>query len=227
MISASGLTKAYRDGEGAWLKVLDGLDLTVQAGEFVAVVGPSGSGKSTLLHVLGGLDVQFEGKIEVAGQALKSLNDRALARFRNTQVGFVFQSFHLVQNLPALENVLLPAYFSEGGAPAAARQRAKDALARVGLGSKADRVPSALSGGERQRVAIARALFNGPKLLFCDEPTGNLDAVTGNEIIALFQQLHREGLTLLAVTHEDRMSAAAQRVLRLKDGKLIPEGGAR
>ncbi len=227
MISAKGLTKAYQDGEGTTLKVLDGLELTVSAGDFVAVVGPSGSGKSTLLHVLGGLDVHFEGEIEVAGQKLKSLGDRALARFRNTQVGFVFQSFHLVQNLPAIENVLLPAYFSaDGGTSVAARDKAKAALTRVGLGAKLDRVPSQLSGGERQRVAIARALFNGPKLLFCDEPTGNLDAVTGNEIIALFRELHREGMTLLAVTHEDRVSAAATRVLRLSAGKLVPEGAA-
>ena len=229
MITARNLSKRYpaegAEGPSADARVLDGLSLDVARGEFVAVVGPSGSGKSTLLHVLGGLDVQFEGEVEVAGQRLTALSEVALARFRNTQVGFVFQSFHLVPALAALENVLMPAYFSAGGVGAASRGRALAALARVGLREKADRVPSQLSGGERQRVAIARALFNDPAVLFCDEPTGNLDAVTGSEIISLFQTLHREGLTLLAVTHEDRMSAAAQRVLRLKDGKLQPEKG--
>ncbi|MGQ0506218.1 MAG: ABC transporter ATP-binding protein, partial [Myxococcaceae bacterium] len=182
MISATGLTKRYGDSGGP--KVLDGLSLSVGKGEFVAVVGPSGSGKSSLLHVLGGLDTKFEGDVEVAGAKLKSLSEKSLARFRNQEVGFVFQSFHLVPNLAAVENVLLPAYFSDEGE---ARDQALAALDRVGLKAKADRTPSQLSGGERQRVAIARALFNRPKILFCDEPTGNLDAIIGNEIIALFR----------------------------------------
>ncbi|MHB8878217.1 MAG: ABC transporter ATP-binding protein [Myxococcaceae bacterium] len=219
MISARGLSKVYEDGGATGARVLAGLDLEVAAGEFVAVIGPSGSGKSTLLHVLGGLDVHYGGEISVGGTRITGLADRELARFRNAQVGFVFQSFHLIPNLPALENVLLPSHF----APAAsdARQRANEVLARVGLGGKGSRVPAQLSGGERQRVAIARALFARPKVLFCDEPTGNLDAVTGDEIITLFKELHREGLTVLAVTHEERMSAAAARVLRLKDGLLV------
>ncbi len=222
MISARGLTKVFRDGAGPGVRVLDGLGLEVAAGEFVAVVGPSGSGKSTLLHVLGGLDVHYEGEVSVGGGRLTGLSDRDLARFRNTQVGFVFQAFHLIPNLPAVENVLLPAHF--GPPRPNARRRAEEVLARVGLKDKANRVPAQLSGGERQRVAIARALYAEPKVLFCDEPTGNLDAVTGDEVIGLFKALHREGLTVLAVTHEERMSAAAARVLRLKDGRL--EGGA-
>ncbi len=227
MISARALHKHYRDGEGRESKVLDGLDLEVADGEFVAITGPSGSGKSTLLHVLGGLDVHYQGEIAVAGERITGMRDGALAHFRNARVGFVFQSFHLVPNLAAIENVLLPSHFGPALSGREQRQRAEAVLGRVGLGTKLDRVPSQLSGGDRQRVAIARALFSRPRVLFCDEPTGNLDAVTGDAIIALFHELHREGMTLLAVTHEDRISNAAQRVLRLKDGKLVPGGPAR
>ena len=221
MITVQGLSKTYLDEDGAQVKVLDGLELQVAEGEFVAVVGPSGSGKSTLLHVLGGLDVHYTGEVEVAGVKLRGLSDKALSRFRGRNVGFIFQSFHLVPNLPAVDNVLLPSFFT--GAEGGARKRAEEVLERVGLLAKKDRVPARLSGGERQRVAIARALFAKPRMLFCDEPTGNLDARTGDEIIALFRELNREGITLLSVTHEDRMSAAAGRVLRLKEGRLVPE----
>jgi putative ABC transport system ATP-binding protein len=221
VISARGLTKVYQDGDALGARVLDGLDLSVAKGEFVAVMGPSGSGKSTLLHVLGGLDVHYQGEVQVGGTRLTGLADKALARFRGAQVGFVFQSFHLIPNLPAIENVLLPAHFLAGSTDS--RRRAEEVLARVGLGAKAARVPAQLSGGERQRVAIARALFARPAVLFCDEPTGNLDARTGDEIITLFKELHREGLTVLAVTHEARMSAAASRVLRLTEGRLVEE----
>ncbi len=219
MIRARELRKGYRDG-AVNVRVLNGLDLEVGAGEFVAVVGPSGSGKSTLLHVLGGLDGTYDGQVEVAGEKLKELDDAALARFRNRQVGFVFQSFHLIPNLTALQNVLLPAFFAVAAVNAEQRKRAEETLARVGMGEKKDRVPSQLSGGERQRVAIARALFAKPKLLLCDEPTGNLDETTGGEVIELFRQLHRDGLTILVVTHEDRMSIVAQRVLYLMGGVL-------
>ena len=203
------------------MRVLDGLSLDVADGDFVAVVGPSGSGKSTLLHLLGGLDVHNQGDVEVAGVKLSGLKDKELARFRNQHVGFVFQSFHLIPNLSAVENVLMPSHF--GAASAEARKRAESLLDRVGLLAKKDRAPVRLSGGERQRVAIARALFTGPRLLLCDEPTGNLDAATGAGVITLFQELNREGITLLAVTHEDRMSTAARRVLRLKEGRLVEE----
>lgn len=221
MIRARDIVKQYRDGDGTEVRVLDGLSLDVADGEFVAVVGPSGSGKSTLLHLLGGLDIHYQGEVEVAGVKLSGLKDKELARFRNQYVGFVFQSFHLIPNLSAVENVLMPSHF--GPATPEARKRAEALLDRVGLLAKKDRTPVRLSGGERQRVAIARALFTGPKLLLCDEPTVNLDAATGAGIIALFQELHREGLTLLAVTHEERMSAAARRVLRLKEGRLVEE----
>ncbi|MBF5044323.1 ABC transporter ATP-binding protein [Aggregicoccus sp. 17bor-14] len=222
MIRARDIVKRYRDGEGPEVRVLDGLSLDVESGDFVAIVGPSGSGKSTLLHLLGGLDVHYEGSVEVAGTRVTGLSDAALARFRNAKVGFIFQSFHLVPNLSALENVLLPSHFG-ASAEGDARARAAAVLTRVGLGAKLDRPPSRLSGGERQRVAIARALFTGPQVLLCDEPTGNLDAATGAGIIELFHELHREGLTLLAVTHEERMSSAARRVLRLKEGRLVEE----
>jgi putative ABC transport system ATP-binding protein len=221
VIRARDIVKQYRDGDGTEVRVLDGLSLDVAQGDFVAVVGPSGSGKSTLLHLLGGLDVHYQGDVEVAGVKLSGLKDTELARFRNQHVGFVFQSFHLIPNLSAVENVLMPSHF--GAANADARKRAESLLDRVGLLAKKDRSPVRLSGGERQRVAIARALFTGPKLLLCDEPTGNLDAATGAGVISLFEELHREGLTLLAVTHEDRMSSAARRVLRLKEGRLVEE----
>lgn len=221
MIRARDIVKQYRDGDGTEVRVLDGLSLDVADGDFVAVVGPSGSGKSTLLHLLGGLDVHYQGEVEVAGVKLSGLKDKALARFRNQHVGFVFQSFHLIPNLSAVENVLMPSHF--GPPSPEARKRAEALLDRVGLLSKKDRSPVRLSGGERQRVAIARALFTGPRLLLCDEPTGNLDAATGAGVISLFQELHREGLTLLAVTHEERMSSAARRVLRLKEGRLVEE----
>jgi putative ABC transport system ATP-binding protein len=223
VITARALEKSFVDGDGSVLRVLQGTDLDVAPGEFVAVIGPSGSGKSTLLHILGGLDVHYRGEVSVGGTPLRALGERALARFRNAQVGFVFQSFHLIPNLPALDNVLLPAFFGGAAPGAAQRRRAEEVLERVGLGAKMGRQPVRLSGGERQRVAIARAIFNRPRLLLCDEPTGNLDASTGAEIISLFGSLNAEGLTILAVTHEERVSAAARRVLRLREGKLISE----
>jgi putative ABC transport system ATP-binding protein len=222
LIRARDIVKQYVDGDGTEVRVLDGLSLDVAEGDFVAVVGPSGSGKSTLLHLLGGLDVHYQGEAEVAGVKLSGLKDKELARFRNQHVGFVFQSFHLIPNLSAVENVLMPSHFGAAASPEA-RRRAESLLDRVGLLAKKDRAPVRLSGGERQRVAIARALFTGPRLLLCDEPTGNLDAATGAGVISLFQELNREGITLLSVTHEERMSSAARRVLRLKEGRLVEE----
>ncbi len=219
MISARGIVREYDDGERGLLRVLDGVDLTVEAGEFVAVTGRSGSGKSTLLNVLGGLDTAFRGDVTVAGTRLAGLSDAALSRFRNQQVGFVFQFFHLVHGLSALDNVALPSFFGAGEAGDVAA-RARGALGRVGLGAKEGRLPSQLSGGERQRVAIARALFARPRVLLCDEPTGNLDAQTADEVVALFSELNRGGLTVLAVTHEERLTRAASRVLSLAQGRL-------
>jgi putative ABC transport system ATP-binding protein len=200
--------------------VLRDVSLAVEPGELLSLVGRSGSGKSTLLHIMGGLDRRYSGKASVLGQDLHALDDRRLARFRNREVGFVFQAFNLLDHLTARENVKLPSYFADGDTPDADR-RAVDALARVGIGDKAESRPSALSGGQKQRVAIARALYHTPKLLLCDEPTGNLDSDTGAQIIELFRALNKEGLTLVIVTHEERVSSVASRVLRLEDGALV------
>jgi putative ABC transport system ATP-binding protein len=206
--------------------ILSGVSLTVEAGEWVALVGRSGSGKSTLLHLLGGLDRRYRGAVEVAGHDLARLEDDALARLRNREVGFVFQSFHLLEHLSVRENVALPSLF--GGArlaPKEVAERVERALERVGMAEFAAASPARLSGGQKQRVAIARALFSAPKLLLADEPTGNLDAETGRAIVELFGALHREGLTLLLVTHEERVSRAASRVLRLDAGRLVAAQG--
>jgi putative ABC transport system ATP-binding protein len=217
VIRVEGLSRSYVDGP-ATVTVLANLAFHVAPGEFVAIVGKSGSGKSTLLQVLGALDSGFTGEVMVAGTRLAALDDAALARFRNRSVGFVFQAFHLVARLSALENVMLPAAF--GGESGFGVSHAEQALARVGLQGKGQRLPSQLSGGERQRVAIARALFNRPKVLLCDEPTGNLDAQTADDVVGLFKTLNAEGLTIVAVTHEDRLRTAAGRVLSLVDGVL-------
>lgn len=220
MIEAKKLSRSYDDGASGRLSVLDEVSLSVAAGEFVAIVGRSGSGKSTLLHVLGGLDTEFRGEVSVAGQRLDGLGDAALSRYRNETIGFVFQSFHLMSGVSALENVLLPARFSALG-QGSLEEQARAALERVGLtAAHGKRTPGQLSGGERQRVAIARALFGAPKVLFCDEPTGNLDAATADEVVALFKGLNAAGLTVVAVTHEERLRGAASRVLTLSKGKL-------
>jgi putative ABC transport system ATP-binding protein len=202
--------------------VLRDVSLSVDDGELLSLVGRSGSGKSTLLHIMGGLDRRYSGKASVLGHDLHVLDDRRLARFRNREVGFVFQAFNLLDHLTARENVKLPSYFSDAPlADADADRKAVEALARVGIGDKAESRPSALSGGQKQRVAIARALYHAPKLLLCDEPTGNLDSETGAQIIELFRALNKDGLTLVIVTHEERVSSVASRVLRLEDGKLV------
>ena len=218
-----GVSKKYppREPGAAPQDLLKSVDLEVRRGEFVAVEGQSGSGKSTLLHLLGGLDRDFTGEMSVLGCDLRALSEVELAALRHTQIGFIFQSFNLLPALTALENVLLPDYFGDG-VPDAER-RAREALQRVGMADKALAKPSALSGGEKQRVAIARALLARPPLLLADEPTGNLDARTGEGVIALFKALHKEGMTLLIVTHEARVSHAASRVLVLRDGALVPD----
>jgi len=221
VIALSGIVKRFRDA-GREEPVLAGLDLEVADGEMVAVVGQSGSGKSTLLYLVGGLDADFEGRAVVAGKELSALSEPERAAFRNTEVGFVFQSFNLLPHLSALENACLPGWFQRG--PARPRsellRRGREALDRVGLSDRAQDRPGRLSGGQRQRVAIARALFAGPRLLLADEPTGNLDTATGEGIIQLFGELSRGGMTVLVVTHEERVSRAASRVLRLEGGRL-------
>jgi len=223
VISLRHIRKRFRDGERD-VEVLHDLDLEVARGEFTAVVGASGSGKSTLLYIAGGLDADFEGDAVVAGRSLRELDARKRAAFRNESVGFVFQSFNLLPALPAVENVLLPGLFVPRGAPAPTlsqlRTRALEALDRVGLVDKASRLPGRLSGGERQRVAIARALLSRPAVLLADEPTGNLDTRSGEAVIQLFSAMRRDDVTVLVVTHEERVSGAADRVLHLEDGRL-------
>ncbi len=221
MIRLSAITRSFVE-DGRRVELLRGVDLTVAPGEVVAVVGASGSGKSTLLAIAGALDSGFGGEAVVAGQPLRGLSPGALASLRNQSIGFVFQSFNLVPAFRALENVLLPGLLrQDGGEPREAlRARALKALERVGLADKAHARPARLSGGERQRVAIARALLMRPALLLADEPTGNLDAVTGEAVIQLFGELAREGTAVLVVTHEERVSRVAARVLTLRDGRL-------
>lgn len=220
IVVLDSVQKSWADGSGR-TDVLRGVNLTVNRGESVAIVGASGSGKSTLLHLVGGLDRHYRGTVSVNGHDLARLDDAALSGFRARTVGFVFQSFNLVPTCSALENVLLPSWFATGAEPdEALRERARQALKRVGLGDRTERLPGQLSGGERQRVAVARALFAKPAVLLADEPTGNLDAVTGAGIIELFRELQSEGLTLLVVTHEERMWRAAGRTVRLEGGVL-------
>jgi putative ABC transport system ATP-binding protein len=215
-----GLRKAYGSPP---VRALRGVDLTVHAGEFVALMGPSGSGKSTLLHLVAGLDRADEGTVVLAGTRIDDLGPARLARLRRRHVGLVFQFFHLVEHLSALENVALAALVA-GARPAEATARARDLLDTLGLLDRAEERPGALSGGQRQRVAIARALANRPTLLLADEPTGALDSAGAAEVLALFGRLHRTGQTILMVTHSREVAAGAQRVVRMRDGRVQGEG---
>ena len=217
LVRARGLVKSYGEGRAA-VRVLDGADLDVARGEFVAVVGRSGSGKSTLLHVLGGLDRADAGTIEVAGSRLHELDERGLTAVRRRDVGFVFQAFHLLPELSGIENVLLPAQLARDGIEAA--PRARELLRRLGLGDVAKRLPTTLSGGEQQRLAIARALVNDPALVLADEPTGNLDEESGTAVLDLLRRAADTGRAVVLVTHDRAATALADRVLRLQDGRL-------
>ena len=219
MIRLRELRKSYRDGDRV-VDVLRGASLEVGEGELVAVMGASGAGKSTLLNVVGGLDRDYGGQAEVLGRDLAAMTERELARYRNEQVGFVFQSFNLLAPLDALHNVMLPSFFRPASRDA--RARAAEALARVGLAGKEGRLPSRLSGGERQRVALARALFTRPRILLADEPTGSLDADTADRVLDVVKDLNsRERLTVILVTHDERVAAIAGRTVRLQDGALL------
>jgi lipoprotein-releasing system ATP-binding protein len=217
LLSASGLKKTYFIGSRA-LEVLRGVDLDIARGDFVALRGASGTGKSTLLHLIGGLDTPNAGEIVFQGQTLSSFTEAQLTHFRNRRVGFVFQAYHLLPELTALENVCLTARIART-ATRFATERARSLLARVGLAAREDHKPSELSGGEQQRVAIARALINDPELLLADEPTGNLDSHTGGEIMDLLKTLRAEKqMTLVIATHDARVAATAPRVIELVDG---------
>jgi putative ABC transport system ATP-binding protein len=229
VVRTRGLRKHYGDGE-ALVRAVDGIDLDVAAGETVAVMGPSGCGKSTLLHLLGGLDRPSAGEVWLAGRRIDGLGERALAHVRRHDVGFVFQAFHLMDELTAVENVELPALLS-GSSPRPARRRATALLERVGLADRAGFLPSALSGGQRQRVAIARALSNEPDIVLADEPTGNLDSAATLDVLRLFEALHESGQTLVIVTHDARIAATADRMVSMRDGDFVDDtrltGGTR
>jgi ABC-type lipoprotein export system ATPase subunit len=223
LLRARGLRKQYGKGEGL-VRAVDEVDLDVASGETVAVMGPSGCGKSTLLHLLGGLDRATGGELWLAGRRIDRLGERALARLRRDRIGFVFQAFHLMDELTAAENVELPALLA-GRSARWSRRRARALLERVGLADRAAFLPSQLSGGQRQRVAVARALVAGPQLVLADEPTGNLDSQATVEVLRLFEHLHASGQTLVIVTHDSRIAATADRRISMRDGAFVDETG--
>jgi putative ABC transport system ATP-binding protein len=221
VLSARALRKDYGRG-AALVRAVDDVRLDVAQGESVAIVGPSGCGKSTLLYLLGGLERPTAGTVRLAGQQLERTAERGLAHLRRHVLGFVFQAFHLVDELTALENVELPALLA-GSSPRRACERAHELLDQVGLSDRSDHLPSALSGGQRQRVAIARALANEPLILLADEPTGNVDSAATTDVLRLFDQLHTNGQTLLVVTHDSRIAATADRLISMRDGAFVDE----
>lgn len=223
MLVARGLTKEYKSGT-QHLTVLDHVSFDVPAGAFVSIVGPSGSGKTTLLGLLAGLDTPSQGSVSLDGVDLNTLDEDARAKLRGEKVGFVFQSFQLIPTLTALENVQVPLELSGTGTVREAATRATDLLTRVGLGDRIHHFPQQLSGGEQQRVALARAFVNDPRILFADEPTGNLDGTTGERIVELLQELNRErGCTIVLVTHDPALAARTQRTIRLRDGVIVED----
>lgn len=228
MIRLRGVRKTYTTNKVV-NEVLKGVDLDIEAGEFVAIVGRSGSGKTTLLNIIGALDSQYEGSVEVDGKELRTLNDVAISHYRNQNIGFIFQSFYLLEHMTCVENVALPGSFARGINAIdrqAALARAREVMAEVELAEKCDAFPNTLSGGQKQRVAIARALFSKPKLMICDEPTGNLDTSTAHSILELFRKLNEEqGITLVIVTHDDMISKACKRVVRIADGSIVEGAG--
>jgi putative ABC transport system ATP-binding protein len=221
MIELKSIRKTYRQG-GSDIHALDGIDLHVASGEFIAIMGPSGSGKSTLLNVLGGLDRPDSGHYRLAQDEISALDDDAASDVRNRRIGFVFQSFHLLPRLTVLENVLLPQRYARTPDPDAP-ERARALLERIGLGKRLDHLPGQLSGGQLQRAAIARALLNEPDLLLADEPTGNLDSNSAADVMALLRELHAGGQTLVLVTHDPAIAASAQRTIHLRDGRVAGE----
>jgi putative ABC transport system ATP-binding protein len=221
VLRVRGLSKEHGQGESL-VRAVDGVDLEVPAGQMLAVMGPSGCGKSTLLHLLGGLERPTDGQVWLAGRRIDTLSERALARLRRRSVGFVFQAFHLVEELSAAENVELPALLA-GRSPRAARHRAALLLERVGLADRARHLPWELSGGQRQRVAIARAMANEPLVLLADEPTGNLDTAATLDVLRIFADLRAAGQTLVVVTHDERVAVTADRLVTMRDGMFVDD----
>jgi putative ABC transport system ATP-binding protein len=219
LIELQGLTKHYQMGTSV-VHALDGVDLEIQRGEFVAITGASGSGKSTLMHLVGCLDRPSAGRIIFDGRDISALSDRQLAHIRNRQIGFVFQTFNLINRVSALDNVGVPLFYAR---QASTREPARRALERVGLAARATHRSNELSGGERQRVAIARAIVNDPPLLLADEPTGNLDSQTGQQIMELFHTLNAQGVTIVVVTHEYDIALQTQRIVQMRDGRVVSD----
>jgi putative ABC transport system ATP-binding protein len=221
LIKLKTVEKVYRIGE-IEVVALRGIDLTIHRGEYVAIMGPSGSGKSTLMNLIGCLDTISTGEYWLAGENVSELTENELANIRNRRIGFVFQTFNLLPRANAFRNVELPLIYA-GIGPGIRKERAIEALKAVGLGDRISHKPAELSGGQRQRVAIARALINKPSLILADEPTGNLDSATGEEILMIFDSLHAQGNTLIVVTHEESVAARAARVIRLLDGHVVSD----
>lgn len=224
MIEMEQVRKEYQSGEQA-VKALDGISLSIAENDYVAIMGPSGSGKSTLMNIIGCLDTPTGGTYSLDGERVDSLSDERLSRIRGRKIGFVFQSFHLLPRLTALENVALPLVYA--GVPRARREeRAREALARVGLSHRMTHLPGSMSGGQRQRVAVARALIAHPSIILADEPTGNLDTATSEEIMQLFGEIHASGNTVILVTHEEDIARYAHRIVRLRDGRIESDTGS-
>ncbi len=222
LIDIKDLYKIYNEGQESEVRALDGVSLQIDRGEFVAIVGASGSGKSTMMNVLGCLDVPTRGEYVLNGTDVTSLKDRELARIRNREIGFIFQGYNLLQDLDALDNVILPLIY-RGTSIFEREELAMAALARVGMDGRAHHRPGQMSGGQQQRVAIARAIATQPPIIMADEPTGALDSKTGRHVLGILQQLYREGTTILLITHDDGIAATAPRVVRLSDGKIISD----
>ena len=223
LIDIKDLYKIYNEGQESEVRALDGVSLQIDRGEFVAIVGASGSGKSTMMNVLGCLDVPTHGQYELNGTDVTSLKDKDLARIRNREIGFIFQGYNLLQDLDALDNVILPLIY-RGTSIFEREELAMAALARVGMDDRARHRPSQMSGGQQQRVAIARAIATHPNIIMADEPTGALDSKTGRHVLEILHSLHDDGTTVILITHDNGIAATAERIVRIADGKIIADG---